>query len=193
MRLHALLVVSLLATCPLAQGADANGQFAIKGAGLLSCKDFVQARKDRTPQYLQFGGWMEGYLSATNRYEGDTFDLVPWQSSAVLATWLTSFCERNPEVQFVRAVAALANTLGPTRLTTRSEALGFEGGETTGYIYADTLRRAQQRLVDLGLLKGTVSGSLDEGTRAALRRFQGASALDPTGLPDQATLAKLLQ
>jgi murein L,D-transpeptidase YcbB/YkuD len=185
--------VALLAWCSATQAADENGQFAIKGMGLLPCQDYVQARKEQTPQYFQFGGWMEGYLSATNRYEKDTFDLTPWQTSGVLASWLESFCERNPEVQFVRAVATLVNVLGKDRLTTRSELVEFEANGGTHSVYASTLRRAQQELVKRGLSKDTMSGKLDEETVAALRRFQAESGLEATGLPDPATLARLLQ
>ena len=47
-------------------------------------------------QYFQYGGWLNGYLSATNRYESRTFDVVSWQTTGVLAGWLARFCERNP-------------------------------------------------------------------------------------------------
>jgi hypothetical protein len=185
--------VALLAWCSSTQAADENGQFAIKGMGLLPCKDFVQARKAQTPQYFQFGGWMEGYLSASNRYEKDTFDLVPWQSSGVLAAWLQAFCERNPEAEFVRAVATLVNTLGQDRLTTRSEIVEFEADGQTQYIYADILRRAQQELMKRKMLGGTASGELDPETGEAIRRFQTEAGLEATGVPEQATLARLLQ
>ena len=136
---------------------------------------------------------MKGYLSATNRYEQTTFDLAPWQSSGVLSALLAGFCERYPDAQFVRALAMLVNALGPDRLTIRSEVIELGAGKATTYIYVDTLRRAQQALAQKALYRGEISGTLDTATREAFKRFQQEAGLDATGIPDQATLARLLQ
>lgn len=183
----------LLFTFPSSRGADVNDQFAIKGIGLRPCGDYVQARRGQTPQYFQFGGWMEGYLTASNRFEEETFDLAPWQSSGVLAAWLQRFCERNPDAEFVRAVGALINALGQDRLQLRSELLEFEVGGETGYIYTEVLRRAQRSLAARGLYQGPVDGALSAETQRALRQFQRQADLEETGVPEQETLVKLLQ
>lgn len=188
-----LFLVGLLLYCAGTEAADDNGQFAIKGIGLRTCQEFVAARETQSPQYFQFGGWMEGYLSATNRYEEETFDLVPWQSSGVLASWLETFCKRNPDATFVRAVAMLVNALGRDRLTIRSEFVEFEIDGETRYVYASTLHRVQRALVERGYYQGTPNGALDAATREALERFQTGAGLTATGFPDSATLAKLLQ
>ena len=67
MYLRDLLFMGLLACCAGAQAADKNGQFAIKGVGLQTCQEFVSARETQSPQYFKFGGWMNGYLSATEQ------------------------------------------------------------------------------------------------------------------------------
>ena len=193
MHLRSLLATILLAAGSTAQGADQNEHFAIKGIGLQTCADYVRARKEQTPQYFQFGGWMEGYISATNRYEKATFDLVPWQSSGVLATWLQTFCERNPNAEFVRAVGALVTALGEDRLQARSEVLNFDIDGKVHYVYADVLRRAQEKLAARGMYQGPADGTLNADTQEALKRFQGERDLKPTGMPEQATLALLLQ
>lgn len=175
------------------RAADENNQFAIKGIGLSSCENFVEARKTQSPQYFQFGGWMNGYLSAVNRYEQNTFDVVSWQSTGLLAGWLAAFCQSNPDVPFVRAVAMMVNTLGKERLTTRSEQVEAEAGNVTVYIYESVLSQVQERLSKSGHFQGPVTGKFDNQTRQALEGFQRETGLDPTGVPDQATLAQLLQ
>ena len=187
-----VLLLSLYSTQPL-HAADENQQFAIKGIGLSNCKSFVEAREHQSPQYFQFGGWMNGYLSAANRYEQDTFDLVPWQSTGMLTASLADFCERNPGLQFVRAVALLLNTLGPDRLQVESDLIDAKVGETSVVIYRATLQRAQKKLVEQQHLVGEPSGEFDDATRQALLGFQEASGLEPTGLPDQATLLQLFK
>lgn len=56
---------------------------------------------------------------------------------------------------------------------------------------ADEVVGAQGRLRNLGYLCGELDGELGELTRAALREFQRAHELDPTGELDEATAARL--
>ena len=192
MRLQILVVLSLTAWGSAAGAADEKGQFAIKGVGLATCERFVEARKAQSREYFQFGGWINGYLSSTNRYERETFDLAPWQSTGLLAGWIARFCQRNPEVPFVRAMAALVNNLGKERLATRSETVEARVGDATIQIYETTLRRVQERLSQRGYYEGETSGEFDHQTQEALERFQREAGLQPTGLPDQASLSRLL-
>jgi hypothetical protein len=55
----------------------------------------------------------------------------------------------------------------------------------------EQVRRVQQRLVEVGHDPGTVDGVMGEKTREALRSFQQARGLEPTGEPDRRTLAEL--
>lgn len=55
----------------------------------------------------------------------------------------------------------------------------------------DSLRQAQQRLIDLGYLRGRADGAYGPQTEAALREYQMKSLLDITGHLDQATLDAL--
>lgn len=53
-------------------------------------------------------------------------------------------------------------------------------------------RLVETRLADLGYEPGAVDGQFDAATRRALRRFQEARGLAPTGHVDQATMVRLL-
>jgi hypothetical protein len=55
------------------------------------------------------------------------------------------------------------------------------------------IRAAQARLTYLGFDPRGVDGVLGNGTRAALRAFQTAHSLPPTGEPEAATLARLAE
>ncbi|HWM91647.1 MAG TPA: peptidoglycan-binding protein [Thermoanaerobaculia bacterium] len=51
----------------------------------------------------------------------------------------------------------------------------------------------QARLSNLGYGPGAVDGELGDATRAAIRAFQKAEGLDPTGEPDDALRARLVE
>jgi hypothetical protein len=187
------LSIVLLALAPGSQAADKQNRFAIEGVGLLTCADYSAARQARSPLYHQFGGWMNGYLTGVNRYVPSTFDMVPWQSTAMLTHWLAEFCEKNPEVQFIRAVTALANRLSDRRMPAYSEMLTLSAGGHQVRIYDRVLRRVQRRLIELGYPGVEENGLFEQPMRDALIKYQGEQGLPETALPDPATLAKLLQ
>ena len=76
-------------------------------------------------------------------------------------------------------------------------ALGATGGGApaptamTGDLPRERVRRVQERLAAAGFDPGPVDGAMGPRTRAALRAFQEARGLDPTGEPDGPTLAEL--
>jgi hypothetical protein len=51
----------------------------------------------------------------------------------------------------------------------------------------------QARLLNLGYMKGDITGQIDDATHRALELFQLAHQMEPTGQPDDATLAALAQ
>jgi peptidoglycan hydrolase-like protein with peptidoglycan-binding domain len=66
-------------------------------------------------------------------------------------------------------------------------------GEQEFAIYAEVLQRVQNRLSALGLYQGEREPEFGEKTREAVVAFQRSNNLQPTGLPDQATLWRLLR
>ena len=73
-------------------------------------------------------------------------------------------------------------------------ALGATGDAptaTTGDLPLERVRRVQERLAATGFDPGPADGIAGPRTRAALRAFQEARGLDPTGEPDGPTLAEL--
>ena len=75
---------------------------------------------------------------------------------------------------------------------TESQIRAFEAEERRVTGAAVTRRLVENRLAALGLEPGNVEGEFDEDTRRALRRFQDARGLEPTGYVNQATLVRVL-
>ena len=195
MRTTTLLTLLLYFALP-ALAADADGNYAVKGAGIATCADFAKAKEASEREYFMYAGWAEGFISAANLYEDSTFDIVPWQNTDVLATALASYCRNVPTEKFHLAVSRMMQEFFPTRLRQRSPLLVL-GTDTKGVvIYAEVLERTRQRLRETGHLDrggeiGEESSDLDEATADALAAYQAEKDLPITRLPDQLTLLYL--
>ena len=89
--------------------ADAQGQFALKGVAVLSCRQFVDARAAGAELELRFRNWIDGYLTAVN-------DAAPWGTGEVLAVIIENHCRQSPEESFASAMQRLVLTMKEDRL-----------------------------------------------------------------------------
>ena len=183
-----------LALAAPVHAADESGQFAVKGAGATACGSYVQAleQKDQNTLYA-YGGWIEGYVSASNQFLDDTYDIAPWETSQTLALLLANHCRNNPGVPFLTAVRQMVEALKEQRIERRSEVVEAAQDGRSIALYRETVRRMQERLAERGLYEGAAEGDFDEATRAALAAFQEQAGLNATGLPDQPTLMQIMR
>jgi hypothetical protein len=188
--LTAAFAITLTAVHP-ALAATAEGRYAVKEAGAATCDQFVQEREKKSPAYLQFVGWVGGYVTAYNRFTADTFDVAPWESMALMDEFLAKLCTENKEKPFIAAVDYMISQLLPTKLSETSEPAEAKVGDHSIRIYKEVLKRAQERLQANGLYKGTPDGAFGDGTRKAIEAFQKQAGIQVTGLPDQVTLLRL--
>ncbi len=90
---------------------------------------------------------------------------------------------------------------GPSSVTSHHDAVPGHPGSGSdsvelvtspaGLLTPGAVRAIQERLVRSGDLEGKPSGAIDADTRKAIERFQRAHGLAATGIPDDATVAKL--
>lgn len=192
MRIGGLALVLALGA-GAAQAADEQGTFAIKGAGVETCASYLAAR-DRNPgAQAMFMGWLEGYLSAANELTPGVFDVTFWRERDLLAVLLAANCRAEPESRFGVVVRAMVQALRQSPLAEKSDMIEARIGERGVPIYRATLRKVEEALAARGIDPGEVDGLWDDAVRQAIVQFQRSQEeLTPTGLPDQATLAKLL-
>jgi len=174
------------------QAADESGNFVYKGAGINSCADFVSARKQGGNTYFMYGGWIEGFISGANLYEENTFDLLPWQSTDLLAASLAKYCGSHPNEPFHRAVTRMMQSLYPQRLQSSSPIVVVKSDENRVAAYKAVIVRMQERLTEKGHYTGESHGVFDQATRDAVLAFQAAHGIQATGLPDMVTLVHLM-
>ena len=188
----ALCICGIVLSVQSAHGADDNGAYAVKGAGTANCKRFVSVFDSKSAELANFGGWIDGFVTAHNGREAETFDFVPWQSTEVLAYSLAQYCRKVPDLSFHQAMLAMLKSLKADRMASSSPVLVARRNDKAVLIYDTVLEQIRRKLVAQGFLGQMPTGAFDDSTAEALLRFQKQAGIAQTGLPDQATLAKLL-
>ncbi|MBK2942520.1 peptidoglycan-binding protein, partial [Klebsiella pneumoniae] len=164
---------------------DSQRQFAVEGAGMLTCARFTAARADTaSPEYQRMIGFIEGYLTAANLYEPDTFDLTPWHNAAALDMIVGNHCAQNPDDRLVGVTQRMVGGLRPFRVARFSPLFEVGDGENRALVYETILRRAQAALRIRGFYTGPEDGTFPPALREAFRAFQRSVGLNETGVPD---------
>lgn len=193
MLIAASAVAAVFTGSPSARAENGSRQFAVEGSGRLDCTAFMAAREDRgSGEYQRLIGFVEGYLSAANRYEPNTFDLSPWHNAAAFDLILGKHCTENPGDPIVAVVQKMVGALRPVRVAEFSPLVEVGAGENRAFVYQTILKRAQAALGARGLYQGDEDGVFSPRMRDALIAFQRSAELYETGVPDPATLWTLL-
>lgn len=186
------LIAAGLAWGQGAAAADDKGQFGVRGAGLVKCAVFESEREARSQVYQIVGAWMDGYITGSNQHADDTYDVVSFESTEMLAAVVSENCKKNPEAPVFAVLRAVIAQAGKNRLRAPSRQVEVAVGERKALLYEEVLRRVQQKLAAAGLYRGPIDGKYDANTQKALQAFQTSAKLQPTGFPDQVTLWRLL-
>ena len=183
----------LLAVMSPTQAADENGQFALRGAGLLPCSVITRERAARSELYRLAAAWADGYLTGINQHQETTYDAVSFESTELLMAVVAEHCESHPKDPLFGVLNGLFKKLATDRLQEKSTKLEIRNGQLKTSLYVSTLMRAQDLLASYGHYAGDPSGKYDQATISALKGYQSAIGFEPTGFPDQATLWRLFR
>lgn len=187
------VVLAALLIAPLtSHAADNDGNFRSKGFGLESCQRYTAERSNNSATYYLSRSWLNGYLTAHNLLRPGVYDAVGDAAIDTLAALLENYCRANPQRNFVTAAAVLISVLEPLRLQQRPQIIEVTVQGQTIKLAQETMQKVQQALKDQGHYAGAVDGFFGRKTQAALEAFQRDSGLAVTGLPDQATIMRLL-
>ncbi|HEC17951.1 MAG TPA: hypothetical protein ENI97_01250 [Gammaproteobacteria bacterium] len=171
-----------------ANAADDLGRYAIHGAGLLNCKTFVAERKKASPAYMMMGGWMDGYLTAVNKLEKETYEMTPYASTELLAALINKHCESHPDDLLGPVMDAIVLRLRDDRLKNVSPMVTVRVGDYQTQVYAKTLMDMQTILLEKKMFSKTPASDWNADIEAALKKYQLSANLKATGFPDQKTL-----
>lgn len=175
-----------------AHAATDDGNFAVERSGQATCSRFLKAQAEDPQEFTRYLGFLEGYLSAANRYEPNTFDLTPWHDTHALSVILATHCKEAPEESLGIAVQRFVGAVMPLRLASHSPMVRIERNGKTAEVYEAILKRAQIALGQRALYAGPLDGKYSTALGTAFESFQKNNSLDPTGIPDVPTLWVLL-
>lgn len=187
-----LLLIWVL-TVSLAEAADKQGQYAVRGVGLVSCKLFISEKAARGDVYLMTAAWVDGYISGTNQHADNTYDVLSFESTELLMNVLEKHCKQYPDDPVFGVVASLFKKLQSDRLVSYSEKITIEEGKRNAQLYKEVVQRLQNALKDKGYYSGPANGSFTGETQAAVAKFQKSIEFEATGFPDQLTLWRLMR
>lgn len=188
-----LLCWTLAAASAHAWGADGEGRFSIRGAGLLTCNIYVKEREQQSNAYYMIGGWLDGYITARNQFSPTTYDVTSFESTELLTVIIDNHCKKNPKDRLFSVVNTILTRLHDDRLRTGSFFVNVRVGDRQIQLYREVVRRMQKELKGRRYYNGDVDGRFGPGTQKAIAAFQRAQGLKPTGFPDQTTLWQLLR
>ncbi|MGE0383739.1 MAG: hypothetical protein AB7Q97_03360 [Gammaproteobacteria bacterium] len=110
---YAALVAVAFGCRPVA-AADANGNYAVLGAGQVSCFAFQRdsAAAGATERYR---GFVFGYITAYNTFMAETYSIMGETSADALLDRVGDYCQDHPVVSFEHAVQAVIEQLAEGR------------------------------------------------------------------------------
>lgn len=176
-----------------AAAADAKGAFALHGVGALTCKDVTGALlKGDTSIRTTLASWMLGYVSAMNRIDAGTYDVTPVQIPDALVNMVVGICQKDADARVETITYAVFHAFDPAKTTAESPEIQVTANGQVTTLRKDSLMAVQRYLVAQKLLHGNADGTFGSETEAALHTFQQKQNLPNTGLPDPATVVRIL-
>lgn len=186
------LILFLILTPSIGYSSDKNNTYAIEGAGIASCSKFIETANTKDKHYYIYGGWVEGYLTATNQYQEETFDLTPWQSTQLILKIIESICLNNPKAKFHQVLNNLVPELSKQRIDIGGKFIDINGKRK--YIFQEeVILRMKKALTQKQLFSGDYSTEYNDELINAVIKFQKKINQKATGLPDQTTLFELFK
>lgn len=175
-----------------ARAETKDHEFALEESGRATCVMYSRARNGSPQATARYIGFIEGYLTAANRYEPNTFDLTPWHTPEAFALILDEHCAKNPDEPLAMVAQRIVVAMMPMRLADKSDLVKIGEGSHQTTVYQRIIWRAQDELARRGLYRGKLDGADSPEFRSAVSQFQQLARLDPSGVPDVATLWVLL-
>ena len=187
----------LALTSTAAFASDPDGKFSVRGIGGQPCSLWISVSEgtDETQKrdgVLAFQSWLAGYLSASNRLQAESYDVLPFLDMINVLAIVLNECRAVPNELVENTMARVVGAFANARVTAESPIINVtDAGVEKPYRQA-TIALAQQKLVDLGYLDGVPDGVIGPASTDALALYQSENGLPSTGEMSVDTMFKLL-
>ncbi len=189
----AIFGLAVAATPVAAHAADAQHDFAVRGVGALQCSAFLKPTGQAAAfERVSVENWVLGYLTAENRLTPNTYDIMALQAPQVLPNLVAALCQSNPNASVESVVAGLVQRLAPIKIDRNSPLITTKAAQNEVEIRQATLVLVEKALMTRRYYRGRGDGKYGPDLQKALTKFQKDQSLPQTGLPDSATVLRLL-
>ena len=190
----AACVVGLACAVPVAaHAADEQHNFAVRGIGALQCSAFLKTTGQAAAfERLSMENWILGYLTAENRLVPNTYDIMALQAPEVFPSLVVALCRTYPNASVETVVAGLVQRLEPIKVDRNSPLVTTKSGQNQGVIRQATLVLVEKALAIRTYYRGPIDGEYGPDLQKSLLKFQKDQLLPQTGIPDSATILRLL-
>lgn len=176
-----------------AQAADAKGNFAVNGIGATSCAETVGAiQHGHAAVRAELSSWLMGYITALNRVDHNTFDIMAIQSPVAVTNLVLNVCSKNSKDNVEGVTNSILKLFSSIKLTKSSSLMtvSFDGKSVN--IRKNTMKKLQEFLKKHKFLNGPADGNYGTETQAAIKSFQAHEKLLVNSLPDAETVIQAL-
>jgi hypothetical protein len=133
-----------------------------------------------------------GYMTARNRLQPDTFDILPFVDGSLLLQAVSAVCADQKDITIERATSEVIGAIAPLHQRVASAAITVERSGQSVRIREDAIATLQDRLAKRGLYAGAADGKWTEELALAVQEFQLRENITATGVPDLATLVRAI-
>jgi len=95
--------------------ADETGDFAVEGAGVKSCEDYLSDKKKNAAMYYINLNWAKGFVTGVNYVrmeEQENSQLGAGLDLDALTLYLDNYCQGHPQASLADASVSLVTELG---------------------------------------------------------------------------------
>lgn len=131
------LIVSIFVMGALT--ATAHGEaITTYGAGLKSCKAYLEARQSDTGAQVVFVDWLSGYFTGVNKTSRHRNNFFGLSDLSRAMTWLDDYCSTRPAVPVAAAagIMLLGSKTGPAAHTLEATSYGSADKSCDAYLQA---------------------------------------------------------
>ena len=177
-----------------AHAADATGSAALYGLGGLKCQAVAQDASfgQDGPRRQALMSWLLGYLSASNVERAGTFDLSPITDQQSIYQIFYTDCKSHPAYLVQESAARVIGYLANAKIRDHSPTIVIANDFGSVVVREAVVLQIQDSLAKMKLFKGYIDGKSTLALQASIKIFQAANKLNETGLPDPATILRLI-